>query len=96
MENRTIIPITKPGKDSLNPVNYCPIALTSCLCRTMERMVKKSLVYGIQQPYHQFPKQFQKAKIYHGPCGQIGNLHMSGKHPKTTSYCSLLQSRESL
>ena len=32
----TIIPILKPGKNNLYPTNYCPIALTSCLCKTME------------------------------------------------------------
>ena len=32
----TIIPIAKPGKDSKDPNNYCPIALTSYVCKTME------------------------------------------------------------
>ena len=35
---------SKPGKDNSNPANYHPIALTSCLCKTMERMVNKSVV----------------------------------------------------
>ncbi|GBO38956.1 putative RNA-directed DNA polymerase from transposon X-element [Araneus ventricosus] len=35
-----VIPILKPGNDSSNPLNYRPIALTNCLCRTFERMVK--------------------------------------------------------
>ena len=34
-----VIPIPKPGKDSTNPANYRSIALTSCICKTMERMV---------------------------------------------------------
>jgi potassium voltage-gated channel Eag-related subfamily H protein 8 len=34
----TIIPFQKPGKDHSNPSNYCPFALTSCICKTMERM----------------------------------------------------------
>ena len=34
-----VIPIPKPGKDSSDPNNYRPIALTSCLCKTLERMV---------------------------------------------------------
>ena len=33
----TIIPIPKPGKDPGEPNNYRPIALTSCLCKTLER-----------------------------------------------------------
>ena len=44
----TIIPIPKPGKNSLYPSNYRPIALTSCLCKTMERMVNKGLVWFIE------------------------------------------------
>ena len=44
----TIIPIPKPGKDSTNPTNYRPIALTSCLCKTMERMVNNRLVYYLE------------------------------------------------
>ena len=35
----TIIPIPKPGKDPAEPNNYRPIALTSCLCKTLERMM---------------------------------------------------------
>ena len=44
----TIIPIPKPGKNNLNPTNYRPIALTSCLCKTMERIVNKRLVWYIE------------------------------------------------
>ena len=35
----TIIPIAKPGKNSKDPNIYRPIALTSCVCKTMERMI---------------------------------------------------------
>ena len=41
----TIIPIPKPGKDTTNPNNYRPIALTSCICKTFERMVNSRLVW---------------------------------------------------
>ena len=44
----TIIPISKPGKDYSNPANYRPIALTSCFCKTMERMVNKRLVWYLE------------------------------------------------
>jgi len=37
----TVIPIPKPAKDASDPNNYRPIALTSCLCKIMERMVNK-------------------------------------------------------
>jgi ribonuclease HI len=44
----TIVPIPKPGKDHSNPNNYRPIALTSCLCKTMERMVYERLLWQLE------------------------------------------------
>ncbi|XP_055932932.1 uncharacterized protein LOC129962953 [Argiope bruennichi] len=41
----TVIPILKPGKDPLNPLNYRPIALTNCVCKTFERMVNAPSLY---------------------------------------------------
>lgn len=38
-----LIPIPKPGKDPSNPANVRPIALTSCICKLMERMVVSRL-----------------------------------------------------
>ena len=43
-----MIPIAKTGKDSKDPNNYCPIALTSCVCKTMERMVIDRLVWFLE------------------------------------------------
>jgi len=34
-----VIPIPKAGKDHPEPSNFLPIALTSCVCKTMERMI---------------------------------------------------------
>ena len=34
-----VIPISKPGKDPMSSINYHPIALTSVLCKVLERMV---------------------------------------------------------
>ena len=39
-----IILISKPGKDPLSPSSYCPIALTSCICKTMVRMINRKLI----------------------------------------------------
>ena len=43
-----VIPIPKPGKDPTNPTNYRPIALTSCICKTMERMINRRLVWYLE------------------------------------------------
>ena len=43
-----VVPIPKPEKDRSDPNNYRPIALTSCLCKTMERMVNNRLVYYLE------------------------------------------------
>ena len=44
-----VIPVPKPGKDSSNPANYCPIALTSCICKTIQRMVNDRLVWFLEK-----------------------------------------------
>ena len=44
-----IISIPKPGKDHFNPLNYRPIALTSCICKTVERMDNERLVWYLEK-----------------------------------------------
>ena len=44
-----IISIPKPGKDHFNPLNYRLIALTSCMCKTVERMVNERLVWYLEK-----------------------------------------------
>ncbi|GFO46273.1 RNA-directed DNA polymerase from mobile element jockey [Plakobranchus ocellatus] len=44
----SVVPIPKPLKDPSDPPNYRPIALTSCLCKTFERMVKDRLVHVLE------------------------------------------------
>ena len=44
----TIIPIPKPGKDNTDPSNYRPIALTSCLCKTLERVINTRLIWFLE------------------------------------------------
>ena len=43
------IPIPKPSKTSTNPANDCPIALSTCICKTMERMVNDRLVWFLEK-----------------------------------------------
>ena len=45
----TIILIPKPGKDKSNPNNYRSIALTSCICKTLERMINERLVCYLEK-----------------------------------------------
>ena len=47
-ELSTVIPVPKPGKGHTEPTNYCPIALTSCLCKTLERMINTRLVWYLE------------------------------------------------
>ena len=44
----TIIPIPKHGKDNTDPSNYRPIALTSCLCTTLELMINTRLIWFLE------------------------------------------------
>ena len=44
-----VIPILKPGKDPKNAINYRPISLISCLCKVMERMVNRRIMYFLEK-----------------------------------------------
>ncbi|GBM26169.1 putative RNA-directed DNA polymerase from transposon X-element [Araneus ventricosus] len=44
-----VIPILKPGKDSSNPLNCRSIALTSCLSKTLERIVNARLIFELEK-----------------------------------------------
>ena len=45
----TVMPIPKPAKDASDPNNYRPIALTSCLCKVIERMANNRLVWFLER-----------------------------------------------
>ena len=44
-----VIPVPKPGKDGTDLKNYRPIALTRCVCKTMERMINVRLVWYLEK-----------------------------------------------
>ncbi|GFO49497.1 RNA-directed DNA polymerase from mobile element jockey [Plakobranchus ocellatus] len=44
----SVVPIPKPGKDPSDPSNYRPIMLTSCLCKTIKRMVNDRIVHVLE------------------------------------------------
>ncbi|GBO10489.1 hypothetical protein AVEN_44171-1 [Araneus ventricosus] len=52
-----IIPIPKPGKDPQDPLNYRPIALTSCMCKLFERIVNVRLVHILEKNEYISPFQ---------------------------------------
>ncbi|GBL75632.1 putative RNA-directed DNA polymerase from transposon X-element [Araneus ventricosus] len=59
-----IIPIPKPGKDPQDPLNYRPIALTSCMCKLFERIVNVRLVHILEKNEYISPFQsgFRKSR----------------------------------
>ena len=44
----TVIPIPNPDKDHTDSTNYRPIALTSCMCKTMARMINDRLTWFLE------------------------------------------------
>jgi potassium voltage-gated channel Eag-related subfamily H protein 8 len=43
-----VIPVLKPGGDRSQATGYRPIGLTSCLCKTMQRMVNRRFVWVLE------------------------------------------------
>ena len=52
-----MIPLSKPGKDSSDACNYRPISLTSCLCKTMERIINLRLQWYLESENLLVPQQ---------------------------------------
>ena len=44
----TVIPILKPNKNSLLKESYRPIALTCCLCKLLEKIINKRLMWYLE------------------------------------------------
>ena len=59
-----ILPFSKPGKDSSKVTNYRPIALTSCLCKLMEKMVNARLVWFLERKAILSPSQCGFRKMH--------------------------------
>lgn len=69
-----IIPVQKPGKDSSKPLNYRPIALTSHICKLMERMINERLMYIMEKQGMVTECQigFRRGKGYYGCSVMLG------------------------
>ena len=53
-----IVPFKKPNKDSFQATSYRPIALTSCVCKLMEKMINTRLVWYLEAKGLISPFQF--------------------------------------
>jgi hypothetical protein len=62
-----VISILKPGKDPTEPTSYRQISLSSCMCKTRERIINRRLLHVIEEmgllPETQYG--FRKKKIDH-------------------------------
>ena len=56
----TIIPIPKPNKDHTDPLSYRPIALTSCLCKILERMINTRFIWYLEEHLNRAQCGFRK------------------------------------
>ena len=53
-----VIPAKKPNKDAHQTTSYRPIALTSCVCKLMEKMINTRLVWHLENKELLSPFQF--------------------------------------
>lgn len=59
-----VLPFVKPGKDAANAENYRPIALTSHLCKWMEKMIVYWLSYLLEEKHllNEYQSGFRKGR----------------------------------
>jgi len=65
----TVIPILKPGKNAQDPNSYRPISLTSCLAKTMERLILARMLAHINKA-NKFHKE-QAGFLPHRGCDTL-------------------------
>ena len=58
-----VLPFLKPGKDPTIPESYRPIALTSCVCKLMEKMVNGRLMHVLGKSNVISPYQYGFRKM---------------------------------
>lgn len=59
-----LLPLAKPGKDLTKPSSYRPIALTSMLCKVMEKIIVRRLNYILEkrEMFSTFQSGFRKSR----------------------------------
>ena len=53
-----IVPVKKPNKDAFQATSYRPIALASCVCKLIEKMINTRLVWHLESKGLILPCQF--------------------------------------
>lgn len=69
-----VVPILKPGKDKFNITSYCLISLISTLCKLLEKMVNKRLVWHLEAS-NKFTKQQYGFRQNHSTNDVLATLH---------------------
>jgi len=89
-----VVPIPKPGKNASDPTNYRPIALTSCVCKVMERMVNNRLVWYLERNKIITATQsgFRQRSKHRRPACTLRIFCPRGIYPEATRYCYILWS----
>ena len=75
-----VIPVKKPNKDPFQATSYRPIALTSCVCKLMEKMVNTRLVWHLETKELLSPFQFgfRKNRCTLDPLMRLSNQIQQG------------------
>ena len=50
-KNQTIIPLIKAGKSPSEVASFCPISLTSCVVKLLERIIAHRLYYTAERKH---------------------------------------------
>ena len=72
----TVLPFLKQGKPAQQPSSYRPIALTSCMCKLLERIVNNRLVHYLESHSIISPFQYGFRKM-RGPLDALVRLESS-------------------
>ena len=85
-----VIPIRKPGKDPVKPSSYRPIALTSNICKIMERMITERLTYQLEKTgkIASYQSGFRRGRNTMDPVIRL-DRNKKGSSKQRISHCSV-------